>query len=430
MQRKRRFVCVLLVFSFCLLVPQILQASVNQHVNARSAILLDMGNGSVLFEQNADCLIAPASITKVLTLYLVFEAIEQGHISLYDKVVVSRRAASTGGSRMGLKAGTFVPMEELIKGIAVVSGNDASVAVAEHISGSVERFVRKMNAKARELGMTRSRFMTPNGLPAEGQVTTARDIARLSVAYLRRFPESLTIHSMQSYTYGRHSHHNANKLLGKCPGVDGLKTGFVCSSGYNIAATARRDHTRILAVVMGARNARVRCSEAERLIEAGFRETGAPYNEIKYIALPRAARAKGARAAAARGARGVKRARVRRAGKHVSVAACGLAKLPVPRKLVLNHKKKINNAAKKSTVKKRKTSSRYASVKNNPARAVSGKRSAGAKAHAATAKKAAITKKKTAKHHRKHSKTTARKKNNKRGHHGHALKRGQRDKSF
>src|SRR5208337_2684064 len=279
------FLCVLLLFSFCLPIPQISQATVNQHVNARSAILLDMASGRVLFEQNADYLIAPASITKILTLYLVFEAIKQGRVNLTDKVRVSRRAASAGGSRMGLKAGARVPLEEIIKGMAVVSGNDACVAAAEHISGSVERFVGKMNAKARELGMTRSRFMTPNGLPAAGQVTTARDIARLSIAYIHRFPESLAIHSMQSYAYGRRSHHNANRLLGKCPGVDGLKTGFVCASGYNISATARRSHTRVLAVVMGAHSPWVRCSEAERLIEVGFRETGAPYNDLETVAL-------------------------------------------------------------------------------------------------------------------------------------------------
>ena len=115
---------------------------------------------------------------------------------------------------MGLKAGTRVPLEELIKGMAVVSGNDACVAAAEHISGNVDRFVSKMNAKARELGMTNSRFMTPNGLPAPGQFTTARDISKLSVAYLRRFPESLSIHSMQAYSYGKSSHHNAQPAIG------------------------------------------------------------------------------------------------------------------------------------------------------------------------------------------------------------------------
>ncbi len=163
MQRKRQFVCVLLLFSFCLLIPRISQASVNQRVNARSAILLDMENGRILFEQNADYQIAPASITKILTLYIVFEAIKQGHVSLSDQVEVSGRAASASGSRMGLKAGTRVSMGELIKGMAVVSGNDACVAAAEHISGSVERFVGKMNAKARELGMTRSQISSSTG---------------------------------------------------------------------------------------------------------------------------------------------------------------------------------------------------------------------------------------------------------------------------
>jgi D-alanyl-D-alanine carboxypeptidase (penicillin-binding protein 5/6) len=138
--------------------------------------------------------------------------------------------------------------------------------------------------------MTNSHFMTPNGLPAPGQLTTARDIAKLSVAYLRRFPESLSIHSLQSYCYGRSSHHNANRLLGKCPGVDGLKTGFVCAAGYNITATAKRGGVRILAVVMGARSPWIRLTETEKLIEAGFRECGSPYSEVKCAAGAEAAK--------------------------------------------------------------------------------------------------------------------------------------------
>jgi D-alanyl-D-alanine carboxypeptidase len=418
MQPKRQFLCVLLLFPFCLLISQISQASVNQHVNARSAILLDMANGQVLFEQNADYLIAPASITKVLTLYLVFEAIKQGHVSLSDKVEVSRRAASTGGSRMGLRAGARVPLSEIIKGMAVVSGNDACVAAAEHISGSVERFVAKMNAKARELGMTRSRFMTPNGLPAEGQVTTARDISRLSIAYIHRFPESLTIHSMQSYAYGRCSHHNANRLLGKCPGVDGLKTGFVCSSGYNISATARRNHTRILAVVMGAHNPWVRCSEAERLIEEGFRETGGPYNELKTAAHETTAKGKTVRAGGRRGAGGVKGA-----GKSNRLAASGSTKLSASKKAASNDKKKINNASKKSTAKNAKTPSRNASGKNKPSGVVAGKKSAGAKSAAAKAKTGRSNKAKSAQYNREEAKTAAKKKNNKAVPHANAQKK-------
>ena len=430
MQRKKQFVCILLLFSFCLL-PQVSRAAINQHVNARSAILLNMENGSVLFEQNADYLIAPASITKILTLYLVFEAIRLGEVSPSDKVEVSRRAASTGGSRMGLRAGTFVPLEELIKGIAVVSGNDACVAVAEHISGSVERFVRRMNAKARELGMSSSHFMTPNGLPADGQVTTARDIARLSLAYLRRFPESLAIHSMQSYTYGRHSHHNANRLLGKCPGVDGLKTGFVCASGYNISATARRNHTRIVAVVMGARNPWIRCSEAERLIEAGFREAGAPYNDLKSVALATTPKGKADRAA-----------KVKKAGKRNRTAR--VRAKSQEKKLASKGKKKIESAAKESTVRNGKTLSRRASANNKckdvakrskyagseqlcharpPAQHARMNQGAGVKSGAAKAKAGRSSGAKSAKHNKKEPKAAAVKKNHKSVPHAHDLKK-------
>lgn len=244
-------------------------------INARSAMLIDMRTGQVLYEQNADVPIAPASITKILTLYVVFEAIRDGRLHLWDNVKVSARAAKTGGSRMGLRTGDVVSVGELIKGMAVVSGNDACVAIAEHMSGSVEAFVRQMNAKARQLGMNDSYFLTPNGLPAKGQITTARDIARLSVAYLRRYPESLNIHSMQSYTYRTTTHRNANRLLGTCQGVDGLKTGFVCAAGYNLTATAVRGDSRLVAVVLGASSPGVRAAETARLLELGYESLGA-----------------------------------------------------------------------------------------------------------------------------------------------------------
>ena len=251
------------------------EASFASHLELRSAILLDAADGQVLFEQDADLPIPPASVTKVLTLYLIFDAIKQGQVHLTDQVPVSRRAASTGGSRMGLRAGKEVQLEELIKGIAVVSGNDAAVAAAEYLCGSVEHFVWKMNLKAKELGMTNSEFMTPNGLPAKGQLTTARDLARLSRSYLQHYPDSLNIHSLTSYTYGNATHHNANRLLGACPGVDGIKTGFVCASGFNLAATARRGDVRLIAVALGARNPWIRSIETERLLEAGFQKLAA-----------------------------------------------------------------------------------------------------------------------------------------------------------
>ncbi|MFP5214056.1 MAG: serine hydrolase [Acidobacteriota bacterium] len=275
MQSNRRHVVLggLLVLTF--LMPLVAQARPFM-VNAKSAMLIDMSDNRILFEQNADAPIPPASITKVLTLFVLLDALKVGVVHPGEIVRVSSRAASEGGSRMSLRTGDEVPIEELVKGAAVVSGNDACVAIAEQVSGSVDVFVNKMNAKARELGMSSSTFMTPNGLPANGQLTTARDIARLSIAYLRTYPDMLNIHSMTSYTYNRRTHRNANRLLSTCPGVDGLKTGFVCAAGYNISVTARRGDTRLLAVVMGAPSPGIRAAEATKLIEAGFRMTSNP----------------------------------------------------------------------------------------------------------------------------------------------------------
>ena len=166
---------------------------------------------------------------------------------------------------------TRVPLEELLKGIAVVSGNDACVAAAEHLSGSVEAFVDSMNRKAKQLGMDHSHFLNPHGLPAEGQITTARDMATLGAAYIRHFPEALRFHSMREYTYNNITQYNRNHLLNKDPSVDGLKTGFVDAAGYHLAATAQREGMRLLAVVMGAAYPRIREREAMKLLNFGFR---------------------------------------------------------------------------------------------------------------------------------------------------------------
>jgi D-alanyl-D-alanine carboxypeptidase (penicillin-binding protein 5/6) len=166
--------------------------------------------------------------------------------------------------------------------MAVDSGNDACVAAAEHVAGSEPLFVAWMNRKAHELGMHNSHFINTNGLPASGQVTTARDMAKLSLAYLRRFPESLRIHSLQSYTYNGVTQHNRNRLLGHCPGVDGIKTGWIRASGYNLLATAKRSDTRLLVVVMGAPNPSARLAETRKLLEVGFQKaaTGSSVIEL------------------------------------------------------------------------------------------------------------------------------------------------------
>ncbi|NLI81544.1 MAG: D-alanyl-D-alanine carboxypeptidase [Deltaproteobacteria bacterium] len=241
------------------------------HIDARSAMIVETHTGSTLLEYNADETIEPASFTKVLTLYLVFEALREGRVRLSDELWISEAAWRTGGSKMFVGMGTKVPLEELIKGITVVSGNDACVAVAEHLNGSVESFVNAMNVKAKELGMTRSHFMNPHGLPAEGQVTTARDMAKLGSSYLRSFPEAIRYHSIREYTYNNITQYNRNHLLLKDPSVDGLKTGFVGAAGYHLSATAQREGMRLLAVVMGAATPGAREREALKLLNFGFR---------------------------------------------------------------------------------------------------------------------------------------------------------------
>jgi D-alanyl-D-alanine carboxypeptidase (penicillin-binding protein 5/6) len=276
MRGKLGFICVGLFLVPFFLLPAVVEAS-GLRISSRSGILMETPSGKVLWEQNADLPIPPASVTKIISLYLVFEAIESGRAHLNDQVQISSLAASTGGSRMGLRAGTTVPLCEIMKGMAVASGNDACVAAAEHLYGSVDEFVRHMNEKASALGMTNTVFMNPNGLPAKGQVTTARDMAKLSLAYLKRFPSSLDMHSMRSYTYNNAPHRNVNRLLGVCPGVDGIKTGWVVASGYNLSATAKRGNTRILAVVLGAPNPGTRTLDAAKMLEEGFAML-APYD--------------------------------------------------------------------------------------------------------------------------------------------------------
>jgi D-alanyl-D-alanine carboxypeptidase (penicillin-binding protein 5/6) len=254
-----------------LLLSANLSAAGGLRLTARSAILMNMTTGQTLYTHNADVTIQPASITKVLTLFIADEAIKEGRVHPADPVKVSRKAGQTGGSKMFIEAGSEIPLEELLRGVAVVSANDASVAVAEYIAGDVEGFVARMNRKARELGMTRSAFKNPNGLPAKGQFTTARDMLILAREYLLHFPESLDIHSQQVFTYRDITQHNRNALLKSYPNADGLKTGWVSKAGYHIIATAKRGETRLIAVVMGAKNPAIRTKETERLLDEGFR---------------------------------------------------------------------------------------------------------------------------------------------------------------
>lgn len=239
-------------------------------VEARSAILMNMDSGEIMYEQNADELIPPASLTKILSMFLALDQVSAGGLSLDARVRVSRGAARTGGSRMALKVGEQAPLRSLLMGMAVASGNDASAAVAEFMGGTQSRFVEQMNAKAAGLGMTSSFFRNPHGLPAHGQVTTARDMLILSAGYLRAHPEALRYHSTRFMRHNGVVTYNKNPLLGNFEGADGLKTGWINASGYNLVSTAHRQGARLLAVVMGAEDGKARARAVYRLMEAGF----------------------------------------------------------------------------------------------------------------------------------------------------------------
>jgi D-alanyl-D-alanine carboxypeptidase (penicillin-binding protein 5/6) len=266
--KNAAFLLFIILYLFC---PAGLFASPDLNLNVRAAIMMNADTGRILYAQDADRQIPPASLTKILSLYLINEAVEQGRIHWQDNVYVSKKAGRTGGSRMFIQSGTQVKLEDLVKGMAVMSANDASVAAAEYVGGTDEEFVARMNRKAHELGMRNSLFLNPNGLPAKGQTTTARDILTLTLNYIHRFPQVMPIHAMQYYSYNNINQHNRNNLLKIYPEVDGLKTGFICESGYHIIITAKRGNTRLIAVVMGAQTRGIRTREMKKLLEAGFK---------------------------------------------------------------------------------------------------------------------------------------------------------------
>jgi D-alanyl-D-alanine carboxypeptidase (penicillin-binding protein 5/6) len=249
--------------------PQVTSSTLQ--CDSQSALLMDGLTGEVLYEQNPRMRIPPASFVKVLTLYLAFDAIRGGQLKLSDLVTVSEKAWRTQGSKMFVKVGSQVRVEDLLKGIAIASGNDACIALAEYMTGSEEVFVSKMNEKAKLLGMKDSQFKNADGMPAEGQYTTALDMAILGKRYIEDHPEALAIHSMTEFEYNGIRQGNRNTLLAKNIGVDGLKTGHIEESGYHLVATAKREGQRMIAVVMGCDKVKKRAPEAQKLLEYGFK---------------------------------------------------------------------------------------------------------------------------------------------------------------
>src|SRR5690606_15041887 len=225
----------------------------------------------------------PASVTKLMTTYLAFQAIREGKVEPLTLLRVSDNAMAQPPSKMGFKAGTEVTLDNAIKMLMVRSANDIAVVVAEGLAGSVEAFAAEMNRTAARLGMSGTRFVNPHGLPEENQVTTARDIAILSRALIQEFPEYEFYFRIPAIQIGKRVIRNHNRLIDRYPGADGMKTGFICSSGFNMVAGAKRDGRRLLAVVFGSYSAAQRAEDAARLLERGFR-LPAVRNEIGSLA--------------------------------------------------------------------------------------------------------------------------------------------------
>jgi len=240
-------------------------------LGANSYLLVDFNSNRILVEHNADLRVEPASITKLMTAYVVFSELDQGNITLEEEVAISERAWRTGGSRMVIDPSMMVSVEDLIRGMVIQSGNDASVALAEHVAGSEEAFASLMNHYAELLSMTSTNFTNATGLPDPDHYTTARDIAILSAATVRDFPDYYPWYSEKEFTFNEIRQHNRNTLLWRDPAIDGLKTGHTEAAGYCLAASAKRDGMRLVSAVMGSASESSRSSESQTLLNYGFR---------------------------------------------------------------------------------------------------------------------------------------------------------------
>ncbi len=240
-------------------------------VNATSFILLDFHSDVVLAERESDARVEPASITKLMTSFVAFREIAAGNLSLQDEVLISERAWRTPGSRMFVEVGRRVSVEDLLQGIIIQSGNDASVAIAEHIAGDEAVFASLMNQQAAALGMTGTNYTNATGLPDPDQYTTARDIAILARAIISEFPEFYSWYSQREFTFADIRQHNRNRLLWRDPSVDGLKTGHTSTAGYCLVTSASRDGMRLISVVMGSANEETRATASQALLNYGFR---------------------------------------------------------------------------------------------------------------------------------------------------------------
>lgn len=238
---------------------------------ASSWLLIDANSGHVIVEHNADQTLPPASLTKMMTSYIADEQIASGNITLEDEVLISEKAWRKGGSKMYIRVGTRVRLEDLLRGIIIQSGNDASIAVAEHIAGSEEAFADLMNKHAISLGMHNTQFQNATGWPAPEHYTTARDLSLLARAIIYDHPDHYGMYSEKEFTYNDIRQPNRNKLLWRDPSVDGLKTGHTDEAGYCLVASAERNGMRLISVVMGTKSENARATESMKLLTYGFR---------------------------------------------------------------------------------------------------------------------------------------------------------------
>lgn len=240
-------------------------------IGAVSYLLMDYDSGRMLVGHEPDARVEPASLTKLMTAYVIFAELDQGKITLDETVTISENAWRTGGSRMFIEPGMQISVQDLLRGMVIQSGNDASVALAEHAAGTEAAFAALMNHYAELLGMTGTHFMNATGLPDPEHYTTAHDVARLSIATIRDFPEYYEWYSEKEYTFNGIRQHNRNTLLWRDPAIDGLKTGHTEAAGYCLAASAKRDGMRLVSVVMGSASESNRAADSQTLLSYGFR---------------------------------------------------------------------------------------------------------------------------------------------------------------
>jgi D-alanyl-D-alanine carboxypeptidase len=267
----RRFASFRLSAIFAILSSFILFAA--QGARAEALIVVEAESGRVLYQENATYPWYPASVTKLMTMYVALKAVKEGRMQIDTLLTVSPIAASQAPSKMGFPAGTTVTLENALAMMMVKSANDMAAVIAEGVSGSIEKFADEMNKNALRLGMTQTSYVNPNGLPAEGQITSARDMAMLARAIIRDVPEYEYFTHIPAIKFGRRITRNFNSLIGRYPGADGMKTGFICASGFNLVASATRNNKRIIAVVLGAPSSPVRAAKAAQLLERGFART-------------------------------------------------------------------------------------------------------------------------------------------------------------